>query len=61
VRQFIYERFQTLSIVIDEARISDIVRGETEIRSAMENGYSKAAVSPFEKIASVWGIIKANR
>jgi hypothetical protein len=52
---------QGADIILDEVRISDVVRTEKEIQSAMENGYAKAAVSSFQKVAFVWGNIKANR
>jgi hypothetical protein len=45
-------------IAIDEVRISDIVRTQEEIKSAMETGYGQMAVSPSLKLPTTWGALK---
>ena len=45
-------------IIIDEVRISNIVRTENEIQAAMEEGYGDEAVEAVGKLPVQWGRIK---
>lgn len=55
-----YAHGETGDILIDEVRISNIARTQTEIQAVMAEGYEKKAVFPVLKLAATWGGIKEN-